>query len=76
MGGICSTHRIIEKSQRFSVVRSEGKRLLARSTCRWRYNMKTILKELAFQVVSWIHLVQDKIQWRTLVNMVMDPWVP
>jgi hypothetical protein len=26
--------------------------------------------------VDWIHLVQDTDQWRALVNMVVDLWVP
>jgi hypothetical protein len=26
--------------------------------------------------VDWIHLAQDRNQWWTLVNMVMNLWVP
>jgi hypothetical protein len=29
------------------------------------------LEEVEWEVVSWIHLAQDRDKWRALVNMVM-----
>jgi hypothetical protein len=34
------------------------------------------LGEMGWGVMGWIDLVQDKYQWRALVNMVMTLWVP
>jgi hypothetical protein len=30
------------------------------------------LKEIGWEVVDWMHLAQDRNQWRTLVNTVMN----
>jgi len=30
------------------------------------------LREMGSEVVNWIHLTQDRDQWRTLVNTVMN----
>jgi hypothetical protein len=38
-------------------------------------NGKTIL-ECMWEVVDWMHLAQDRDQWRGLVNTVMKLWVP
>jgi hypothetical protein len=34
------------------------------------------LREIAWEVVDWMHLVQNRDQWRTLVNAAMNFWVP
>jgi hypothetical protein len=34
------------------------------------------LREIEWDGVDWINLSQDRDQWRTLVNMVMNLWVP
>jgi hypothetical protein len=35
-----------------------------------------MLRETGWEVVDWIHLAQDRDQWRTLANTVMNFWVP
>jgi hypothetical protein len=30
------------------------------------------IKEIGFETVYWIHLAQDRVQWRALVNTAMD----
>jgi hypothetical protein len=37
---------------------------------------KMNLKEIGFVGVDWIRLAQDRVQWRALVNTVMNLWVP
>lgn len=34
-------------------------------------NVKTNLKEIEQEVVNWIHLAQDVVQWRAVVNTVL-----
>jgi hypothetical protein len=50
----------------------EGKRPLARPRCRWVDHIKMDLREIGWSGMDWIHLAQDRDQWRTLVNMVMN----
>jgi hypothetical protein len=35
-------------------------------------NIKMSLREIAWKGVDWMHLVQDRDQWRALVNTVMN----
>jgi hypothetical protein len=50
----------------------EGKRPLGRPRCRWENNIRTDLRELGWEVVDWMHLYQDRHQWRAVVNTVMN----
>jgi hypothetical protein len=34
------------------------------------------LREMAWEVMDWIHLIQDRDQWKALVNTVMNLWAP
>jgi len=34
------------------------------------------LREMAWEGVNWIHMAQDRHQWRALVNTVMNLRVP
>jgi hypothetical protein len=38
-------------------------------------NIKTDLREIGWGGMNWIDLVQDREQWRALVNTVMNLWV-
>jgi hypothetical protein len=53
----------------------EGKRPLGRFRCR-RKNIRMYLRETELEGVDWIHLAQERDQWRAVVNMVMNLWVP
>jgi hypothetical protein len=44
--------------------------------CRWVDNIKMDLREIGCGSMDWIDLTQDRDQWRALVNMVMNLWVP
>jgi hypothetical protein len=52
--------------------RPEGKRPLGRPKRRWEDNMKMGFREIGIDGVNWIRLAQDRIQWRSFVNTVME----
>jgi hypothetical protein len=54
------------------VGKPEGKRPLGRPRRRWVDIIKMDLKEIGWDGMDWIHLVQDRDQWWTLVDMVMN----
>jgi hypothetical protein len=54
----------------------EGKRPLGRPRRRWMDNIKTDLREIEWDGVDWIHMAQDRDQWRALVNTVLNLRVP
>jgi hypothetical protein len=54
------------------VGKPEGKRPLGRLRHRWNNGIRMDLREIGWGGgVEWIHLVQDRDQWRSLVNGVM-----
>ena len=54
----------------------EGKRQLWRPRHRWENNIKMNHLEVAFGVIVWIELAQDRDRWRALVIAVMNLRVP
>jgi hypothetical protein len=49
------------------------KRLLRKDRCNWKCN---IIIDIKIQDVGvWIHLAQDKGQWRILGNLLINVWV-
>jgi hypothetical protein len=50
----------------------EGKRPLGRPRRSWEYNIRMDFREIGWEVSDWIHLIQDRDQWRSLVNTVMN----
>jgi hypothetical protein len=54
----------------------EGKRPLGRSKRRREDNIRTDLREMVWEDVDWMHLVQERYRWRAVVNMVMNLRVP
>jgi hypothetical protein len=39
-------------------------------------NITMDLREMGWEVADWMHLSQDRNQWRTLFKAVMNLWVP
>jgi hypothetical protein len=58
------------------VGKSEGKRPLARPRCRWVDDIKMDLTDIGWDGVDWIHMAQERDQWRALVNTIMNFRVP
>jgi len=60
----------------FGWEKPEVKRALRKPSRRWENNIKIGLHELCFGGMDWYDLVQDRDRWWTLVNAVMNVWVP
>jgi hypothetical protein len=54
------------------VGKPEGRNPHGRPRHRWEYNIRKDLKEVRWEVENWVHLDQDRNQWRALLNMVMN----
>jgi hypothetical protein len=54
----------------------EGKSELGRPRPRWEGNIRMDLQEVGCGGRNWIGLAQDIERWRTLVNTIMNFWVP
>jgi len=53
------------------VGKTEGNRPFGRPTRRCENSIKMHLREIGWEVVDWMHLVQDTDKWRFLVMTVM-----
>jgi hypothetical protein len=71
MGRLCSTHGRDEKSIQYFEWQTERKSPLGRPRRRWENNIRIDLTELRWEDVDWIHVSQDRDQWRVLVNAVV-----
>jgi hypothetical protein len=72
--------RTREKMNLYKVLvrKPEEKRILGRPRRRWEYNIILDFREIGGGGVDWINLAQERDQWRTLVNTVMnlqDPYI-
>jgi hypothetical protein len=65
-----------EKTIRNFGCKTEGKRPLGRPRRRWEENIRMNLGEIGWEGVDWMHLAQDRDQWRAVVNTVMNLRVP
>jgi hypothetical protein len=61
---------------RTSMGKPEENRPLGRPKYRWVDNIKMDLREIGWDGMDWIHLAQDRDQWKALVNTVMNLRVP
>ena len=61
---------------RVLVGKLEGRRPLGRPRRRWVDNIRMDLQEVGCGFMDWIRLAQDRDRWQTLVNAVMNLWVP
>lgn len=61
---------MLDEKYKILVTKSECKKLNLETRTRCEVNIKTDVK-----CVDWLHVTQDRIQWRAVVNPVMDIWV-
>jgi hypothetical protein len=61
---------------RILVGKPEGKISLGTPRRRWEDNIKMNLRGIGWDGTNWINLAQDRDQWRTVVNTVMNLRVP
>jgi hypothetical protein len=65
-------HGRMRNAYNTSVGKSEGKKPAGRFRRRWEDNMRMDLREVGCEGVDWMHLAQDRDQWRAVVNMGMN----
>jgi hypothetical protein len=68
----CSTHVEKRNACRILVGMSNGKRPPARHRCSWEDNIKIHFRGIGWGGMDWIDLVQDRNQWRAIVNTVLN----
>jgi hypothetical protein len=61
---------------RVLVERPEGKRPLGRRRRRWEDNIKMDFRETGIDGANWMQLAQDRVQWQTFGNTVMNLRAP
>jgi hypothetical protein len=66
----------IRNAFKILVVKPQERRSLEISRRRWEDIIKMYLRETGWEDADWIHLVQDRDQWRFLVETVMNLPVP
>jgi hypothetical protein len=70
--------RMVEKRNAYRILvgKLEGRRPLGRSWRRWVDYIKMDLWEIGWGGMDWIDLAQNRDQWRSLVNTIMNLWFP
>jgi hypothetical protein len=69
-------HGADEKCIKILFGKRERRGLLGTPTPRWEDNIRMYLTYKRWIAVDWMHLAQDRDQWRALVNMVSNLRVP
>jgi hypothetical protein len=69
-------HEVMRNVYKIVVRKPEGKRPLGRPRCRWEDNIRMDIRKMGWEDVNWIHLAQDRDQWQTVMNTLMNIWVP
>jgi hypothetical protein len=74
VGGAVTTHGEGRGVYRILVGMTEGKRPLGRPRRRWEcnINIKMDFREIGIDGANWIRVAQDMVEWRVLVNTVMN----
>jgi hypothetical protein len=76
MGGTYCTYETGDVQYRILMGRAEGRTPLGSSRRRFEDNIKMDFQEVGWGHMDWINLAQDRGRWQTLVNAVMNLWVP
>jgi hypothetical protein len=62
--GVKSIQSVGRKTRRIRFTRE--------TRCKWEDSIDMDLKEIGYEGVGWIHLAQDREQWQSVVNRVMN----
>jgi hypothetical protein len=76
MGWAFNITRETRKAYKILVGKPEGKRPFERRRRRLEDNIRMDLREIRCEGVDWMHLTQDRDQWRAVVKTVMNLLVP
>jgi hypothetical protein len=76
VGGTCGTHGGGKRCLQVLIGRTEGKRPRRGPRRRWEDNIKLDPRKIGIDGANWILLAQDRTQWRTSVNAVLNLRVP
>jgi hypothetical protein len=66
MGSVCSTNGAKRNAYRILMGKPERKRPLGRPRPRWVDNSEMDLREIGWDGMDWIELVQSRDRWRAL----------
>jgi hypothetical protein len=66
----------IRNAYNILVGKPEGKRPPGRPRCRWEVNITMYLMQIWWEGVDWMHLAEDRNQWRAVMNTEMNLRVP
>jgi hypothetical protein len=66
----------VENVYRISICRPRRKRRLGRARRRWECDRKLNHKDLRCGDMNWVDLIWDSVQWKALLNTVMNVQVP
>jgi hypothetical protein len=64
MRGTCYTHGEMEDPQKLLTEKHEVMRTHGKHACRRDANFTMNHRETGYEVVNWIHLAQNRVQWR------------
>jgi hypothetical protein len=74
-GGLDMWHTWERNVYKVLMGKPEGKGPLGRPRHRWKDGIRIDLRDIGCGSIDWIQLAQDRDQWWTLVNTVMNLWV-
>jgi hypothetical protein len=66
----------MKNAYKILVGKPEGMRPHARPKRKWEDNIEIDRRGIVREGVDWIHLTQDRDQWRAAVNTVVTLWIP
>jgi hypothetical protein len=66
----------IKSAYKILVGKPEGKRPLVKPRGTWKSSIRMHLNGKKWEGMDWIHMAQDRDQWRDVVNTVMNLRVP
>jgi hypothetical protein len=75
-GGTCRTHGRDGNTYKIVMRKPEGKRPHGKTRRMLEHDIRMDLREVGSEGVEWLHLAQDRDQWRAVVNTVVNFLVP